>query len=492
MTKLGKFVEFWSKVSPEGLAVADERYAFTYSELDALVKQSATCFTEYGIKPGDLVALNLNSVFNFVFSLTLNSMGVKFIVRQSQKTLPLAVEPDFFISLSHPEWFPENRTIIVNDTLFKDIRKSKESQNLSGFRDGTIPALIWSTSGTTGDEKYIEVSSNVLYEKILEPTITNYFPDEFVLNLLPYGAFWSTRIALQSLIFGKPYITYGFPDERILEVISKYSVKTVMGSPGQLARMLDDVDRYLHEGRKVPPVTTFIVGGESPSVKLIERLRTHFRCRVFNNYGSTEVGGIAHCEIQTGRESLIIRPFVELQIVDDEDRHLPRGIEGRIRVRSNSTPDRYLGDPEGSKEHFQGGFHYSGDRGLLDRHGNLVLSGRGDNIVHIAGSKINPESIEFSLSELPGVLASGVLAWANPDRGVDELAIALEVKDGFEPERLAQELKAGMASLGVVNVFLMPVLPLNPNGKLVRGELARQLASRKPDLRVVTSSSIGG
>lgn len=487
MQNASKYLQFWAKVSPDSLAVADERYKFTFLELDSIVRKTATYLENFGVKAGDLVALNLNSVFNYIFSITLNSMGVKSIVRSNKNLLPAELEPDFYISTSQPELFPPQRTVIFNEALVKSINKSDERVTFAGFRSEDIPVVVWSTSGTTGKEKFIELNAKKLYEKIVEPTITNFFPNDHVLNLLPFGAFWSSKVAFQALLFGKPYLSFGYPDERILEIISRFSVKTVMGSTSQLARLLDDVESHLSDNRKVSEISTFIIGGEAPSIKLVERLRKHFDCRIFNNYGSSEVGGIAHCEVKDGTEPMIIRPFVDLEIVDSEDRVLPYGVQGYIRVRSNSLPDRYLGSDQDSQKALRNGFHYSGDLGLLDRNGNLVLSGRSANILNISGSKIHPESLEAHIAQIVGVSQSVALPWLNEARGVEELAFALVTTPDFDQHLLEIWLKSTFGSLGAVNIFLTGELAMNSAGKIVREEMAARIKGAKPDLRVVTS-----
>lgn len=489
MKNLSKYTEFWAKTTPDALAVTDEKYSFSFRELDILVHQSANLFRELGIKSGDLVAVKLNSVFNFIFTIVFNSMGVKVIIRDNDNRLPEILEPDFFLTLSKIDWFPDERTIIFDEALIKKLKKSEQNSLLNGFRSDLIPGLIWSTSGTTGQEKFVELNAHEFYCRILEPTISSLFPDDHCISLLPFGAFWSTKIAFQALVFGKPYITFMSANERILEVMSRHSVHTVLGSPGQIARLLDDVENLIKENRKVPKLSTFIIGGETPSKRLIERIRSLFDCRIFNNYGSTEVGGIAHCEVRIGDEPLIIRPFVDLEIVDSEDRVLPYGVEGQIRVRGVSQPNMYLGDTEESARRFKFGFHYSGDLGLLDRNGNLILAGRSESVLRIAGSKIHPATLESQLGLLPGVQACAAFAWLNPEKGVEELSLALTVSEPFSIDRLTDWLVARLDSLGVVNLFWVDEVPFSANGKLLRGELTTRLNANKPGLRVVTSQN---
>ena len=64
-----------------------------------------------------------------------------------------------------------------------------------------------------------------------------------------------------------------------------------------------------------------------------EKLQQVFHCRVFNRYGSREVGDIA-CE-RPGQEGLWIAPWGNyVEIVDDDGRLVPEGTEGSILVTS--------------------------------------------------------------------------------------------------------------------------------------------------------------
>lgn len=62
-----------------------------------------------------------------------------------------------------------------------------------------------------------------------------------------------------------------------------------------------------------------------------EKIESVFQCRVFNRYGSREVGDIA-CELP-GYEGLWLAPWGSyIEIVDDDNNPLPTGVEGNILV----------------------------------------------------------------------------------------------------------------------------------------------------------------
>lgn len=64
-----------------------------------------------------------------------------------------------------------------------------------------------------------------------------------------------------------------------------------------------------------------------------KKIETVFQCKVFNRYGSREVGDIA-CE-RPGYEGLWVAPWGNyIEIVDDENNPVPAGVEGNILVTS--------------------------------------------------------------------------------------------------------------------------------------------------------------
>ncbi len=67
---------------------------------------------------------------------------------------------------------------------------------------------------------------------------------------------------------------------------------------------------------------------------------------------------------------------VDVQAVDAEDRPLPAGTEGILRIRSELCVDRYDDDPVASAQVFRDGWFYPGDLGAVSADGRLDVTGR--------------------------------------------------------------------------------------------------------------------
>jgi phenylacetate-CoA ligase len=87
------------------------------------------------------------------------------------------------------------------------------------------------------------------------------------------------------------------------------------------------------EGLKVVPQSAIMTSAGTLYPFMREKIEKVFQCRVFDRYGSREVGDIA-CE-RPGYEGLWVAPWGNyIEIVDSEGNRVPEGTEGEILVTS--------------------------------------------------------------------------------------------------------------------------------------------------------------
>ncbi len=100
------------------------------------------------------------------------------------------------------------------------------------------------------------------------------------------------------------------------------------------AQSLYDVARYCErEGLEVRPQEAIITSAETLYPFMRETIARVFRCRVFNRYGSREVGAIAG--ERPGYEGLWVAPWgCHIEIVDSAGQPMPDGAQGEILVTS--------------------------------------------------------------------------------------------------------------------------------------------------------------
>ena len=110
-------------------------------------------------------------------------------------------------------------------------------------------------------------------------------------------------------------------------------------------------------------------------------------------------------------------PGVQIRIVADDDRILPAGHVGEVRVRG---PQLFLGyvDESLNADAFDAdGFLHTGDLGRLDDDGYLVITGRLKDIIIRKGENISAKELEDVLYAHPKIADVSVIGLPDPERG---------------------------------------------------------------------------
>jgi acyl-CoA synthetase (AMP-forming)/AMP-acid ligase II len=160
--------------------------------------------------------------------------------------------------------------------------------------------------------------------------------------------------------------------------------------------------------------------------ELIERVTQVIGAPLIVRYSMTEcpsmtgtrIGDSAETQYRTvGRP----QPGVEIALRDVDN-----GGVGRIAVRSAGVMRGYWHDPERTVEALSGdGWLLSSDLGRFDADGNLILTGRMNEMYIRGGYNVYPLEVERVLSELPSVSAVAVIGVDAPTIG--EIGVAFVV-----------------------------------------------------------------
>jgi long-chain acyl-CoA synthetase len=197
-------------------------------------------------------------------------------------------------------------------------------------------------------------------------------------------------------------------------------------------------------------------------------------------YGSSECGGITYdrTDAPVHEEGAVGTAMarVVVDVVDDGDRPLPAGAQGRVRVHSRAAALAILPAPDDERTLVPGRF-LTGDLGRLDDAGRLTLTGRVAAELNVAGKKVHPDEVRRVLLELPGVRSAVVLGIPDPHRG--EIVAALveaEPGSGVDVRSVLETCRARLAPHKVPRrVVVVDRLPLSERGKLQRDEALRLL-----------------
>jgi amino acid adenylation domain-containing protein len=301
------------------------------------------------------------------------------------------------------------------------VQQSKFSkQNPSAKNEADDAAYIIYTSGSTGRPKGVILTHGNLYNFLKtvshKPGITSN-------NKFLAVSSASFDIALLELIL--PFVhgarivmldQFERKDPRvILKYLTNKKADIMFATPTHWKMLLES-------GWNLPVGNLQIIsGGEALSKELAGQLLP--LCKgLWNIYGPTETTVFSTIKKITPDQSLITigREVLNTQIyiLDENLKHVPKGIEGEIYIAGKGVAKGYLNQPELTRQKFikdpfqtkeNGHMYKTGDRARFLPNGEIQILGRIDNQIKLRGHRIELEEIEEALNLLDSVKESVVL-----------------------------------------------------------------------------------
>jgi acyl-CoA synthetase (AMP-forming)/AMP-acid ligase II len=203
---------------------------------------------------------------------------------------------------------------------------------------------------------------------------------------------------------------------------------------------------------------------------------------VSNNYGMTEAGSV-YCLMPPGeavkRPGSVGKPLppAEVVCVDPEDRPVPAGEVGQVRLRIPGRPREYFGDPDATARTWVDGWLVTGDLGRIDEDGYLYIVGRSKDVVIRGGNNIHPTDVEHAIESHPAVREAAVVGVPHPVLGEDVVAfVTLRPDMDATPDDLRAHTLELLARYKVPRQwYIVDGLPRNATGKVLKQELRRRL-----------------
>ncbi|MGH3431278.1 MAG: AMP-binding protein, partial [Thermocrispum sp.] len=258
-----------------------------------------------------------------------------------------------------------------------------------------------------------------------------------------------------------------FDATTVLADVEQHRAAVLVAVPAMLQRLLQQPER--------PASLRVIFSGAAPlRPALADRVRSAFGPKLYNGYGSSEVGIATIADPQDLAEAPgTVGKAVEgvrVRVVDAAGNDLPTGSVGRLLVGSGMTFQGYTGG--GSKE-VVGGLMDTGDLGHLDAAGRIFVDGRSDDMIVSGGENVYPQEVEDALARHPDVLEAAVVGVPDEEFG-QRLAAFVVPRAGARPsdEELITHLRGLLARYLVPKDYrLLGELPRNATGKVLRSQL---------------------
>jgi acyl-coenzyme A synthetase/AMP-(fatty) acid ligase len=467
---------FWllahhARRSPDAVALSSYARDYSYLEVHDYATSIAGLLRRRGVRPGQLVLANLRNELNLLFMEAVYHEAAIWASYAGELGEREPVAIDWLLSHEPVDSFPSERTVVIDEAFVAEVARGEHRDAPLAYESFDSVCRVSFSSGTTG--RPMAVGSSVARQAR---------PAQGWLETRPFfsliGGFTGSGVKTANAMIagGDTYICPGEPGQNV-ELAQRNFVAALQGSPAQLTEFLDLLARREDRHHDIVDVQYI---GSFLSEHLLGRLRDELGAAVTACYGSSEMGMITQRRDVRERPNDVgaALPGITIEIVDDQDRLQPTGVEGAIRVRTSRRAAGYLGGAD-ARGALRDGWFYPGDLGSLSSEGHLVLSGRASEVINAGGVKFHPDAVEGVLARVPGVRDAALVAHTGAD-GFSGYAAAVVVEDGFELASLIEPLTAACAGVPPSSIFRVGAIDRDPNGKVRRRELAARLTAAKP------------
>ncbi|MCR5856423.1 acyl-CoA synthetase [Mesorhizobium sp. J428] len=478
----------------------ERRYA--YSDIARLSDGLAAALRRKGVKKGDFVLVMLPRIpewqISIVALLKLGAIPIPCIEMLTAKDVDYRVRNSgaraAICRADHAAKFDglfdvlDVRISVGTASGWDDFAETV-AQAPDGFAAAVVaaedPAIMYYTSGSTGNPKGVLHASRALYSWWVSAA--------YWLDLQPGDVIWCTADtgwskAGTSILFG-PWargacsLFYDGPFEpgERLRLLERYNVNVYCAPATELLRVAEQHVASFD----LSALRQTVSAGEAVSPVIAERWLAATGMPISEAYGQTEsLMIVLNYPGETVKPGSMGRPAPgsRVEVIDKMGNIMPDREEGDIALLT-PHPQLMLGywrEPDRTERCFvdgpEGRWYVTGDRGARDANGYIWYRGRLDDIINSAGYRIGPTEVENALLDHPDVAECAAIG--KPDALRGEIVKAFVVlRAGREGEaELVKNLQEHCKRLTAPykyprEIAFVESLPKTLTGKIRRSEL---------------------
>lgn len=474
--------------NPKNIALSWKDEYITYEWLDRYTDMIAGFLTnEKGIKPGDIVAVNLPSSFDLLMSMLA-------VLKTGAAVLPIdisipAERANYMLSNSSANLLiisgSENKLLSENVLSIETIKRKAENYWEKKPEYDISPqnvAYIIYTSGSTGNPKGIKLTHSnlgnffnwfVSYFKITRETVfaqktTINFIDSVAELLLPLTSSGGT-------VYLRPY------DDIVKEPLALFQWLTKIKT--EIVQFVPSVFDYIHsvcDFNELTSLKYLILSGEEL------KKRYEYPFDIYNLYGCSEctsVSSVYKLKQSPSSDKIYIgRPIsnTQMYVLNDKLELVVPFLKGELYIGGKGISPGYINSGEELRQRFinnpfrKGEYLFkSGDIAAWDGEGNLSCFGRKDDQLKIFGYRIELGEIEAVLLKNESITKACVIA----EKGINEqikLIAFITVVRSVELSEVRNCLREYFPDFVIpAKIIFVDTMPLNANGKIDKKELKK-------------------
>ena len=492
-------------------ALVDGEVRWTFGRLDREIARAARAAVAAGLAPGDRIAvwapncrewitaaLGAVSVGAVLVPLNTRYKGAEAadILRRSGARLLFTVRgflgTDYPTMLAGEELPLLERTVLLRGGAGADsyrdylaagdaVPDARRRERCAAVRPDDLSDILY-TSGTTGRPKGVMCThgQTLAVFQAWADAVGVREGDRYLLVNPFFHTFGYKAGVLACLLRGVTMVPEPvFAAEQALRRIAAERISVLMGPPTIFHTLLRHPERAAHDLTSLRLAGT---GAATIPTELVEQIRSELQIpQVFTAYGLSECVGVAaicppdaDAATVAGTVGLPLRG-TELRIVDAAGEPQPAGTAGEIVVRGYHVMRGYLDDPEASARAVDAaGWLHTGDVGLLDPRGHLVVTDRLKDMYIVGGFNVYPAEVERVLLGHPAIADTAVIGI--PDERLGEVGAAYVVMaaDAVVPDEaeVIAWARERLANFKVPRrVRMVAELPRNAGGKVLKARL---------------------
>lgn len=362
----------------------------------------------------------------------------------------------------------------------------------------TAPSGLCYTSGTTGNPKGVQYShrANVLHAYAANMgDVLDIRSQTVILPVVPMYHANAWGVPYAAAASGAKLVMCGpnFDAPTIANMIRKEGVTLTLAVPTVWLGMLQHLEAT---GTDLKPLARVVIGGSAAPRTMIEAFEEKYGVDVCHAWGMTEMTPLGTLGSLSAETRLLPRARqidvkckqgraifgVELKLVDDEGRELPRdGVAfGRLLVRGPWIVASYF-KGDGGNILDEDGWFDTGDVATIDPAGYMQITDRSKDVIKSGGEWISSIEIENIAVGCPGVAEAAVIGVAHPKWDERPLLVIIR-KEGSAvtgPEILTY-LEGKIARWWMPDaVEFVTSIPHTATGKIQKVALREQFAGYK-------------
>lgn len=403
--------------------------AVSHRQIENTIAYAAEQFKEHGVKADDKVVFYCENSPEFSSALlacwTLNAMVVLVdyraeradVLKMSQK-----LSAKYVVTSKHlyknfgaeTKAFADAGLNVLEISAVADFGKAKSGSTFDlATLDLERPAFTILTSGTTGTPKASVHTLGSLALNIkdlaaasgLDGTMTALTP-------LPISHIFGLSVFLVTQVLGMKAVLTSLDPVAFVKGIHWYKPELIAALPQFYGALFSAPEGYID----LTNAKLLLCGGAPLHVSLADKFEQTFGKQLHNGYGSTESKIVALN--QTGPALCVGKPIgaVKIEIVDDEDKVLPEGELGEVRIGSKMLMEEYLDNEEETNKVLRDDYYYTGDLGRFED-GFLFVVGRKKDQVNVDGQTVYAGEVEEVFRKHPEVKEIAVIAAADEQTG---------------------------------------------------------------------------